>query len=196
MANVPQYRMEKAGPKTTFIFTPIPNPPPIGTFLVLVVVGLVGLALAITSFIWILLAIVAFGLAYLVIRKNLGRPPEERFTVSPTEITVGSRTVPVDTLHGLYLRNAISKAEQSVDTSYLAMTSAMVAGGTHGTAQIGAIHLARAATAAKRKQKLADTSWRVDAEISGVAVTLAHGLREISARGIVTDVQRAINPTA
>ncbi len=188
------YRIENTGQGADFIITHAPGQSGNGGFITLILLGTV-LALAglfNQSLMLFIVAALCFALTYVIHLGNKRSPLGGNFTISSHEIIVGERRIPLNRIDGLYIRNAISEEKQSIDPAYLALGSAMAMRSDYATSSIGAMHVARAAVAAKRKRKAAATSWLVAVESGGRATTLASGLDDVTARGLVADVQRQV----
>lgn len=147
----------------------------------------------------IIMLLIAAGLGFATWKTwqsgTKGREPVS-FDVTPEGITHGNIKIDRPQLHGLRIENDISHEQTVVPMS---ASPTIVVGGLlpgaalvqHGTS-ITRPHLERAAAGYKKLQR--EVSWRVDAEAGGVATRLAGGMDQVTARGLATDVQRALDP--
>jgi hypothetical protein len=104
--------------------------------------------------------------------------------VSPATIDINGKAVPTSELHRLILRNHVDGTE--VFGGVQQYGGGVSAGLQNAGAALGQ-HLEK-----KRIQKLAEISYRLDAEHGGKATTLAGGLNETTAYGLMTDVSNIL----
>lgn len=105
------------------------------------------------------------------------------FTAGPDGIGVGGQTIAKAQIHRLIIRNHVNGAESS---------TAVFIGGNAASQAMGGLAMAGAALKNKRMSKLSDVSYRLDVESGGRAVTLAGGLSDATAFGLMKDVGAAL----
>lgn len=101
------------------------------------------------------------------------------FVVSSEGVDAGGRKFSKAEIHRLIIRNHISGAESS---------SMMFVGGNAGSQFVGGMAVAGAVMKQKRLRKLAEVSYRLDLESGGQAITLAGGLTDTTAFGLMKEV--------
>jgi hypothetical protein len=119
--------------------------------------------------------------------KALRFTPEAKLHRSPSSFSAtkdflefaGKRTPPSD-IQRLVVRNHITEVEQPI------IITAQSVGGQ--IASSGAVSMAR------QKASLAPIAFRVDFESMGKVTTLAGGLNEATAVGVMQDLSRVLNP--
>jgi hypothetical protein len=102
-----------------------------------------------------------------------------KFTVSPDEVTVDGKQIARRDIHRVILRNHVLSDYVPV---VVVSSPHNVIDQTDSGAKIGALH----------KSKLGAVSYRVDVEAGGVATTLAGGLNETTAFGVLSDVSSVL----
>lgn len=105
------------------------------------------------------------------------------FTAGPDGVAVGGQTIPKEAIHRLIVRNHVNGAESS---------SVVFIGGNAASQAMGGLAMAGAALKNKRMRKLSEVSYRLDVESGGRAVTLAGGLDDATAFGLMKDVGAAL----
>ena len=175
-----EYRKTNDGEKVVFDVTPAPCPKNKGALIIIVpalfVMALMSLGLGVIGIILFLL--IAGGVWYLGFHRDW-RPAAHRgpssFTVSPTGIDSNGRTFRKDDIHRLLIRNGMTKNE---------LAHAVIASGARGT---GAF-----AVGQQYRAKISAVTNSLDLETGGKAYTLAGGLSETTAFGLMTDVGRIL----
>lgn len=109
-----------------------------------------------------------------------------QFLVAKDAITLNGREMSRSDIHRLVLRNHISQQENAFSYDTVIATTGFSAAA--GAAMIGAGQRA----AAQHLDKLARVSWRLDVEAQGKAFTLAGGLDDVTAYGLMQDVGKVI----
>lgn len=198
------YRKERQGTDWAFETRPASPPFPwssaifcfVGGFALFVI--LAGMASRGGSEVLPFVALFAFAIPFIMWKgpkaARYRRPAS--FVVTPTAIrvaqNVGDAELKRAGIHRLILRNHVSDGE----LAYSPAPTATVFAGS-GVAGMTAVASAVAATAlsdtgrqlaARHQNRLAKVSWRLDAESGGRAWTLAGGLDESTAYGLMTEV--------
>ena len=175
-----EYRTRHDGEKTVFDVTPAPCPKNKSALFIVVplmfVIALMSLALGVLGIILFLL--IASGVWYLGFRRDW-RPAAHRgpssFAVSPSGIEWNGRTFRKEDIHRLLIKNGMIRNE---------LANAFIASGARGT---GAF-----AVGQQYRSKIATVTNSLDLETGGRAYTLAGGLSETTAFGLMTDVGRIL----
>jgi|GEM_PF-2520988 len=116
------------------------------------------------------------------------------FSIGPASVTLRDSTlIPRDRIHRLVLRNNISNAEIPYASGMVIGGSGMPGAGMAVGSAIGnAVTNAIIANANAQKQRRAAVAYRVDIEYGGKSATLAGGLGETAAYGLMSDVASAL----
>jgi hypothetical protein len=174
-----RYEVVQREDRTCFVVQPASAPFPLalGFFCV---IGLLWMVRA-ENFVFPALFLGLFLVALLIRWKGPGAARNRKktsFEVTPAGITISGGEIHRDGIHRLILRNHISGAEQDQTSS-----SPVLVGGM--TAVAGAV-------GRNYGKKLARVSWRLDVDARGQAYTLAGGLDETTAYGLMSDVERSL----
>lgn len=174
-----EYEKKQDGSVTTFNVKPASCPANKGALIYVIPFLFIGLVLlAMGTFGLILYILFVAAAWYLGFHKDW-RPAEHRrpstFSVSTSEITSNGRTFRKEDIHRLLIRNGMKKNE---------LTSAFIAKGGPATTAIAVSHIYR--------QKISAVTNSLDLESGGNAYTLAGGMSETTAFGLMTDVSRAL----
>lgn len=175
-----EYRTRHDGEKTIFDVTPAPCPKNKNALFIVVpimfVVAFLCLALGAAGI--ILFFLIGGTIAYLGFYRDW-RPAAHRgpssFAVSPAAIEWHGRTFRKDDIHRLLIRNGMTRNE---------VANAFIASGARGT---GAY-----AVSQQYRSKIATVTNALDLETGGKAYSLAGGLSETTAFGLMTDVGRIL----
>lgn len=115
------------------------------------------------------------------------------FLVGPDGIAINGRKLPVNDIHRLILRNHVD-GTQIAGPSYQGPAVAYNAGSLTGAvgasahALVGGVAATGEVLAQRRRMKIQRIAYRLDAEARGKATTLACGMDETTAYGLMTDV--------
>jgi len=125
-------------------------------------------------------------------RKQRGSDNE--FVVGDAGIELqGLGLIPRDRIHRLILRNSVSNAEIPYAPGMIVGGSGMMGMGMAVGSAVGhAMTSAMVAAANAQRQKRSAVAYRVDVEHGGVSTTLAGGLTESTAFGLMTDVGKVL----
>lgn len=120
-----------------------------------------------------------------------------KFFIGPAGVTLSDSTlIPRERIHRLVLRNNISSAEIPFAPGMVIGGSGMVGAGMVAGSVIGnAVTNALIANANAQKKRRAAVAYRVDIEHAGKSTTLAGGLGETTAYGLMSDVASALGMT-
>jgi len=131
------------------------------------------------TYLWVMGLLFVAGAALLLLSDprggQAGRP--RSFGVGPQGIEVDGRVLRKDDIHQLRIKNKLAGDVEIVyDTSQGVSTGTLV----------GLAH----------RRRLAQVAYRIEVESGGKAHVLAAGLDEVTARGLVAEVGKALNPGA
>ncbi|MGA2076336.1 MAG: zinc ribbon domain-containing protein [Terriglobia bacterium] len=171
-----RYEVVQHGDRTCFVVQPASAPFPFGFGLVCVICGALGFVNA-----GFFVAFVVILPLLLIRWKGQGASRyrnKTSFEVTPAGITISGGEIPREGIHRLILRNHVSRTEQGSTPSSTFVVPQMAA--------------AVFAMGQKHRTKLARISWRLDVDARGKACTLAGGLDETTAYGLMSDVERAL----
>jgi hypothetical protein len=110
------------------------------------------------------------------------RAPGGSFVVSPTGIESNGTAIGREQLHRLILRNGVPDVSEEVVVNTGTVYSGMAAGAANDRAA--------------NRAKAARVSYMLCAEHGGRSTTLAGGMTEVTASGLLTDVSKTLTPSA
>ena len=189
--NASYEKVDKAG-AVLFNVNPASPPQPVLTFWIVSAIALAGSvaggSIGITLF---FASLIAFGSFWTKKGPPIARYRKaSSFLVSPAGIEICGQTIKTSDVHRLIIRNHIKvRNGTEIVVGYGGPTVSAV--GAIGAAATGAAAAGLAISdraGQKAEQRLQAVSYRVEVEAGGKATTLAGGLYEIVAFGIMSDV--------
>lgn len=160
--------------------------------------------IAILHYVYMALIFASFGYAaykLFIISKNWMMNAEMKkrgksgsFEINSSSIKMEDGTiVQRERIHRIILRNSISAAEIPYASGVVIGGTGMVGAGMAVGGAIGnAMAAAAVASANAQRRRQAEIGYRLDVEHNGVATTLAGGMSETTAFGLMTDVGNAL----
>lgn len=162
-----EYKKTKTADGVRFEVIPAKGPLPIGLGIAALFLFFIGLGVHIV-FSLFLVASVGYVMFKNYRQSHLYRTPAS-FTVSKDGVRHDNGFISVEDIHRAIIRNHVNNA----DVDLVAYNN---------------MHAVSVNNEAKRLNKLAPISYRLDIESGGKATTLAGGLNETTAYGLMTDV--------
>ncbi len=128
------------------------------------------------AYLWVMGLLFVAGAALLLLSDprggNAGRP--RSFSVNPQGVEIDGRLLRKEDIHHLCIKNKLAGDVEIIYDASRGISTGTLVGMAH-------------------RRKLAEVAYRIEIESGGKAHVLAAGLDEVTARGIVAEVGKALN---